>query len=255
MTRGTLRAALTGVAHSLLAVALAPRCATCDGVLDRPIDGPVCGPCWEAIRIVSPPVCHRCGTPLPSWRIISVATTLCARCRRSPGVIERGAIAGEYEGALRHIIHAFKYDGRRSLGVRLGRMMRDSSGDLLRDAHGLVPVPMHPVRRLHRGFNHASDLARAVGGPVIHALWRTRATVPQAGLNASTRRTNVRGAFRLSPLLRRATRAGIIEDRVLVLVDDVRTTGATLDACARALKRAGAREVRTLVAARASLRR
>ena len=129
----------------------------------------------------------------------------------------------------------------------------------------MVAVPLHPWRRLRRGFNQALDLARELDRPVVHALWRVRVTPPQMGLPAQARRTNVRDAFILSPWLSPAFRRAAlscatklgerrrdgppIEGSVIVLVDDVRTTGATLEACARVLKRAGAREVRALTVA------
>jgi len=106
---------------------------------------------------------------------------------------------------------------------------------------------------MRRGFNQADDLARRLGVPVLRALRRVRATAPQTGLNAAARRRNVRHAFRLSPFLSRVQRQRLVEGRIVVLVDDVRTTGATLEACAAALKDAGAREVRALTVARAAL--
>ncbi|HEY6363127.1 MAG TPA: ComF family protein [Vicinamibacterales bacterium] len=168
--------------------------------------------------------------------------------------MDRSRAAGDYEGALRKIIHAFKYEGRRSLAAPLAAMMSTAGSELLRDTDVLVPVPLHAVRRLQRGFNQADDLARRLDGPVVRALWRIRATSPQAGLTAAARRRNVRHAFRLSPLLSRRTRSRLIEGRTVVLVDDVRTTGATLDACARVMKEAGAKEVRALTAARRTFR-
>jgi ComF family protein len=155
--------------------------------------------------------------------------------------------AGEYEGALRDIVHALKYDGRRSLAAPLAALMRESGSDLLLHADLVVPVPLHPWRRLRRGFNQADDLAGRLEMPVCRALWRERATRPQTGLRPAERRRNVRHAFRVSPLVRRSRLHGA---RV-VLVDDVRTTGATLDACARALRDAGAHEVVALTAAQA----
>jgi ComF family protein len=166
-------------------------------------------------------------------------------------VIERGSAAGEHDGALRNIIHAFKYEGRRSLAAPLAALMRHASSGILADADALVPVPLHPWRRLCRGFNPAADLAHFLDPPVVDALWRTRATAPQAGLTAVARRRNVRGAFRLSPFLSPAERAAYLQGKVVVLVDDVRTTGATLESCALVLKNAGAREVRSITAARA----
>lgn len=134
----------------------------------------------------------------------------------------------------------------------LGGLMRAAGADLLRDADCVVPVPLHPWRRLSRGFNQADYLARQLGLPVVPALWRSRATAPQTGLPAAARRRNVQNAFTLSPLLSRASRERWVADRTVVLVDDVRTTGATLNACAAVLMRAGAREIRALTVARAA---
>jgi ComF family protein len=241
-------------ANALLAVTLAPRCAACAKVLESPLAGPVCAACWGLVRTLSPPLCRRCGDPLPSWRVVSVALEQCPRCRRVPPLVDRGCAAGEYEGALREIVHAFKYEGRRSLARPLGSMLRSAGADFLRDADCVVPVPLHPWRRVRRGFNQATDLARQLDLPVVHALWRWRPTPAQAGLTAPARRRNVRGAFGMAPLRSRESQAAL-EDRVVVLVDDVRTTGATLNECARVLKDAGAREVRALTVARAFYRR
>ena len=179
---------------------------------------------------------------------------MCPRCRRQPLSFDAARSAGDYDGALRKIVHAFKYEGRRSLAAPLAGLMAKAGADLLADADILVPVPLHPLRRLQRGFNQANDLARCFDRPVLQALWRARATVSQAGLTAAARRRNVRNAFRLSPLVPRRTRSRFVEGRIVVLIDDVRTTGATLDACARLLKRAGAKEVRALTAARRTFR-
>jgi ComF family protein len=159
---------------------------------------------------------------------------------------------GQYEGTLRHIIHAYKYDCRPSLARPLATLMQASGASILRDADCIVPVPLHFVRRLHRGFNQSALLARHLDRRVVHALWRTRYTTPQTGLTAAERRRNVRHAFRLSPLLSARARAAFIENRVVVLIDDVTTTGATLNACARVLEQAGAKEVRTLTIAHAA---
>lgn len=160
-----------------------------------------------------------------------------------------GRSAGEYEGALREIIHAFKYQHRRSLARRLGALMLIAGAVTLEGADCVVPVPLHPWRRFRRGFNQAADLARWLDHQVVHALRRTRATPPQSDLPPRQRRRNVRDAFALSPLLPDAARSRLIEGRTVVVVDDIRTTGATLDACAAVLTRAGAREVRALTAA------
>jgi len=193
---------------------------------------------------MTPPVCDRCGDPLPTWRQHPTDAGPCARCRRTRHAVDRARTVGEYTGPLRAIVHALKYDGRRSLAEPLAAMMRDRGAMLLAGAACAVPVPLHASRRRHRGFNQSADLARHLGVPVVHALRRTRATATQAELPAAQRRRNVRGAFAPTRAARRLCGA------IVVLVDDVSTTGATLDACARTLKACGVAEVRALTAAR-----
>ena len=206
-----LRAALTLTGNALVSACLAPICACCHRPLESPLGGPVCPRCWQDAR----------------------------------------AADGRYEGALREIIHAMKYDGRRSLALPLAALLRDRHHRALADARSVVPVPLFPWRRLRRGFNQAADFAALLDLPVVHALWRIRPTAPQTGLTAAERRRNVHGAFRFSPLVSRTTRARCITDQIVVLVDDVMTTGATSGACAEVLTDAGAREVRVVTLAKA----
>ena len=192
------------------------------------------------------PFCRTCGDSLPSWRIISVALEQCSRCRRAEGAVDAARAAGAYEGSLRAILHAFKYEGRRVLAGPLAAMMRAAGADILVGADWIVPVPLHPWRRMRRGFNQADDLAWRLDAPMLRALWRARATSAQTGLN-------VRRAFGLSPFLSHARRQRLLKDRIVVLVDGVRTTGAALEACAAVLKDAGVGEVRALTVARVAL--
>jgi len=229
---------------ALLSVLLAPLCAACARPLDRPTGGAVCPACWSSILPLTPPLCDTCGDPLPAWRLVSLPLARCARCRRLPRPIDRARAIGVYDGALRSIVHALKYDGRRSLARPLALLMQARGREALTGADLAVPVPLHPSRRRERGFNQADDLARHVGLPVMSALRRIRATAAQADLPAARRHGNVKNAFAVH------CRARALDGKVVVLIDDVSTTGATLDACARALKEGGAREVRALTAAR-----
>ena len=154
---------------------------------------------------------------------------------------------------MRAIVHAFKYGGHQTLAIPLAERLADHPHLRLEAVDLVVPVPLHPWRRVRRGFNQAERIARHLGAPVAHALSRPHWTSSQAGLQAAARGRNVRGAFTMAPRLttrgRRALRAQLSQARVL-LVDDVVTTGATLSACARILREAGAREVRAATIAR-----
>jgi ComF family protein len=234
-------------ADAILSVVLASGCASCRELLAQPTRGPVCARCWRSILPLTPPLCHRCGDPLPSWRAISVPLAVCPRCRRGHRAVSCARAIGSYDGALRSIVHALKYEGRRSLALPLARLMRQRGAEILAGVTCVVPVPLHASRRRERGFNQASDLARHLGLPVVDALRRTRATATQTGLPAGRRHRNVRDAFTLS---RAGGHLAQMPSAIVVVVDDVSTTGATIEACARALIAAGVTEVRALTAAR-----
>lgn len=229
---------------AILSVVLAPSCAACREPLDRPTQGPVCASCWQSILPITPPICDRCGDPLPTWRAISIPLARCPRCRRAARLVDRARAIGAYDGALRAILLALKYEGRRSLARPLGTLMRAHGASMLDGAVCAIPVPLHRSRRRQRGFNQAADLARHLGIPVVPALRRIRATPTQTGLPAARRHRNMRDAFAATGAARSLSGA------IVVLVDDVSTTGATLESCARVLKLSGVSEVRALTAAR-----
>ena len=217
---------------AVLAALLAPPCVCCGRVLERPLAGAVCDGCWSTLPREPSPV-----APFSSR-------------------IARGAAIGEYEGTLRAIIHALKYDGRRSVARGLSRTLACCGVDVLTGARAVVPVPLHRRRERQRGFNQASDLALDLGLPVWRCLRRARDTQPQVELPAAERKHNVRDAFTIAhaargwPWIDAHAHVPQLDAAIVVLIDDVMTTGATLDACARVLIEAGAREVRALTAAR-----
>jgi ComF family protein len=239
---------LRSLFDGVVAVVLAPACAACDTILETPTAGPVCARCWNAIVPFTPPLCLQCGDPLPSWRVISVMAQTCPRCRRRRSQLSMVRAIGSYDGSLRAIVHALKYGKRRSIAQPLAARMRAHGDEVFVDSDIVVPVPLHPRRQRSRGFNQAEELARHLGVPCRLALRRRRATPSQTDLPAAQRHRNVRGAFVLA---RRADVRGL---RVTI-VDDVCTTGATLDACARVLRDAGAADVRAITAARVVTRR
>jgi predicted amidophosphoribosyltransferase len=229
-------------ADRALAALFDPVCVACHGPLGDGRRGPVCAGCWAAIRRPTPPWCARCGDPLATWSVDPSQT--CHACRTHPPAFDAARAAGIHTGAMRGIVHALKYGHQVMTAPPLAALMRDVAQDWLADAVG-VPVPLHAWRSFRRGFNQADALARALGVPVWSPLRRRRPGRPQAGLRAAERRDNVAGLY----VMRRYYRRPV--PPVVVLVDDVMTTGATADACARVLKSAGVERVYLLTASRA----
>ncbi len=179
---------------------------------------------------------------------------LCGMCRR--GLVGFDAVRsfGFYEGELRELIHLFKYGNVTMLAGPLGRLLARTMPENSR-FDVVIPMPLHWRKRWQRGFNQAELLAAEIGRrtnvPVRNALRRVRNTASQAGLTSSKRRRNVSGAFQASRGVKMRT---VLNGASVLLIDDVVTTGATAASCARALKRAGARQVTLLTLARADRR-
>ncbi|WP_375208870.1 ComF family protein [Hyphomonas jannaschiana] len=209
--------------------------------------GPLAPHEFSQIHFLSGAVCDRCGTPLGTELDEG---EICAVCIARPPRWDRARAAFVYDPASRRLVLDLKRSGRRDgLGTFAG-WMTQAGRTLLDEADVIVPVPLHYGRLATRGFNQSAwlggALSRRTGVPmVVDALKRTRRTPTQGGLSARARRRNVAGAFALRP-----NRAGHIQGKRVLLIDDVLTTGATLGACTRALRRAGARQVDVLVLAR-----
>jgi ComF family protein len=227
-----------------LDTALPPLCPSCR---DLVTDNGLCPTCWSKLAFIAPPYCPRLGIPFaydPGPGILSMQAIA------DPPAYQRARAAVRYDDVARKLVQAFKYGDRLDLSPLLGRWMSRAGQDLFAGADALVPVPLHWRRLWARRFNQSAALAEAIsresGIAVAHApLRRVKATAQQVGLSRAERATNVQGAFRVAPSAK-----GEVTGRRLILIDDVLTSGATSDACARALLRAGAAQVDVLVFAR-----
>lgn len=232
-------------AGGLVDVVLPPSCPVCRVLTGQP--HALCTTCWGKVRFMEEPWCERLGTPLP-YDLGPGA--LSAEAVAHPPLFHRARAAAIYDDTTAGLVHAFKYGDRLDLAPLLAAWMRRAGRDLLAEADVLVPVPLHRVRLLRRRFNQAAVLCRALsrdtGLPHDPGLLvRHRQTRQQVGLSREARMENVRGAFRVPPRAKAR-----LMGRKILLVDDVATTGSTLEAATRALLSGGAERVDVLTFAR-----
>lgn len=223
-----------------------PRCFSCDALTGNAHG--LCAACWEGIDFISAPYCLRCGTPFPHE--MGGPAVECMPCLTTPPPYARARAVFCYDERSRRIVTGYKYHDRTQATPMLSQWLQRAGQDIGDGIDGIVAVPLHRWRLIRRRYNQsallAEGLARLMHKPVLRgALGRTRHTRQQAGLTREERLTNVEGAFAV-PL----RHAGKVQGKRLLLVDDVLTTGATLNACTEALLAAGAAEVRVLTLAR-----
>ena len=227
-----------------LDIALPTLCVACR----EPVDGEgVCAECWARLSFIAPPYCPRLGIPFvydPGPGLLSMEAIA------DPPAYTRARAAVRYDDVARTLVHALKYQDRTDLAPAMGRWMARAGQELLEDADVLVPVPLHWRRAWSRRYNQSGALARVIARQSgvrlsTEALRRIRPTQQQIGLSRPQRASNVQGAFKVD-----SHRQAEITGRRVILVDDVLTSGATANAAARALLRAGAAQVDFLVFAR-----
>lgn len=211
--------------------------------------GALCAECWPKLQFLAEPLCQCCGVPLPESEAPETGFT-CMPCATSAPAFRSARAAVLFDEVGADLVHKLKYADRTALAPTLARWMLRAAPALVERADWLVPVPLHRGRLLRRRFNQAALLAQALGRlsgkPVLpQALLRTKRTPPQVGLGRARRAANVRNAFAVAPRFAEPLRRAHI-----LLIDDVLTTGATAEACARVLLKAGAASVEVLTVAR-----
>ncbi|HEU0310761.1 MAG TPA: ComF family protein [Sphingomicrobium sp.] len=235
-----LARSVRSVGRALLEFALPARCAGCGEVIDDV--GAFCPACWGRMEWLGNDGCQRCGLPLAGTEIDT-----CGRCLADPPKLDRMQAAVAYDEIPRSIALRLKYGRKVALARTMARHMLPLKGQWEKETV-LVPVPLHRWRLWGRGFNQSGLVARELGKAWRLAddhqlLRRVRQTRPLKGLNHQQRRKAVSGAFKVSDVKR-------VQGRTIILVDDVLTSGSTAEACARALRRAGATRVELICWAR-----
>ncbi len=235
------------ILKGLADVVFPPRCIACSAFLME--DGvSFCPDCFEGIKFNRSPLCSRCGIPFDE---AGKEDHICGECLSSAPAFSVARAVGRYETVLMDVIHKFKYGGKTSVGQKLGKLMAEFVYPAfnIMDYSLIIPVPLHPRRLRQRGFNQAVILAGEISRHFsmsldFLSLKRVVFTESQASLGKEKRASNVKAAFAVAD-------AGKVMGQKIILVDDVITTGSTVNECARALLKNKAEEVAVLTLARA----
>lgn len=228
---GGKRTKSIGAAEKILQLFFPRRCPVCDGIV-QPSGEKICLECMSRLRMITPPWCMRCGKKLTE------EGEYCKDCAERRRICIRGRALYEYASAAQ-AIYRFKYGGRREYAEYFGEQLAEYLGEFIEQvkADGLVPIPLHKSRRRRRGYNQAQLLAEALGArmgiPVYPGLLlRVKKTPPLKELNAQERQNNLKKAFNVAQ--------NDVKSKVFILVDDIYTTGSTVEEAARTLMEAGA---------------
>ncbi len=228
---------------------LPPVCFLCRDVVFK--ENSVCEKCWPQISFITVPFCEGCSYPFSFGE--QGDHLKCGSCLESPMTFTRTRAVFKYDHFSKNLILPFKHNKAIHFAPLLAQWMERAGKDILQDADLLVPVPLHWSRLLKRGFNQAVVLSRHLTKvshiPTnVHVLKRMKRTASQGHLTVAEREENVRNSFQV-----KADGKRVIQGKTVILIDDVLTTGATVNACAKSLLKNGAKEVRVLVAARVLL--
>lgn len=241
----TAQKKLIPVAKNIVDIIFPPRCLSCAMLVD--VQGSLCSTCWSEIRFIQSPHCSACGFPF-EYEVGNA--TLCGDCTKLRPVYHKSRSVLCYDDRSRSLITRFKYGDKTHASDTFGKWMVRAGEEFLKQSDYLVPVPLHKIRLFTRRYNQSALLAYSMQKychvPVLpDGLIRKRHTPPQASLSYKQRLTNVKSAFAVN-----ACYSNTMEGKKVVLIDDVTTTGSTIEACCKVLLKAGVDEVNVLTIAK-----
>ncbi|WP_341875782.1 ComF family protein [Defluviitalea saccharophila] len=223
----------------LLDLVYPPRCIFCTSIIPIQEERGICKACKSALPFVEGKVCEKCGKPIQD----SKERTTCFDCVKNTPVYDRGWAVFIYEGMVKEAIYRFKYGGHKEYAKYLGKFMADKIKDqVLEEGFDLIiPIPIHKNRKRKRGYNQAEELAKEISKALnipmdASILTRVKETRPQSGLSIMQRQNNLKKAFKLADSIN-------LDQMKILLVDDIYTTGTTINYCTTLLKKRGAKMV------------
>ncbi len=236
---------LKTLATKCLDIILPPKCISCGTFVDDA--NTICPSCWGDLNFISEPSCKICGYP---FQFKAEGIELCAGCLNERPLFEKAKSVWVYDQHSKHMVTSFKYSDKTHTADIFGALMSNTGASFIESSDFVVPVPLHPLKLFQRRYNQAALLAQSIARknniPIIpDLLIRTKNSPPQASLNRKQRLENIKSAFDINPKFKAA-----LKDKTITLVDDVMTTGATINECAKILLNGGAYAVYVITLAR-----
>lgn len=238
---------IKNITQQFLHLVMPPTCISCRDIVE--IQGQLCGGCWGQVQFIGKHKCHCCGVP---FAFDMGDKAFCNHCSAEKPLFKKVRAVCKYTSIGKRLAANLKFHDRTHLAKSMAQMMFNAGGEVLKTADIIAPIPLHRRRKFFRKYNQSALLAEALTKHATKAeympnlLKRVRATTPQTRLNYKERKENVFAAFELLKNTQ-------IEGKTILLIDDVMTTGATMNACAKALREGGAKQVNGLVFARVSV--
>lgn len=239
--------------NKFLDLIFSSKCKICDLQLDETRKSCICSSCWSKIELIKEPYCKKCGISLYSYG----TSEICGKCTNDKNHFSIARSIGIYDGTLREAIHLFKYKGKVSLANHFSELIRkqikkdDFKNNLFEGVNYILAVPLHKKKLRKREYNQSLILANIIskytGIKLLkNCLIRVRTTLPQSQLPREQRFNNVKGVFDV-------VNKELIKNKIVILIDDVFTTGATINECSKILLKSGAKKARVLTLSRAIL--